>query len=269
MVIYVDVLVFTNIIIDYILLYLTAKFTNKTYKLARIVLASCIGGITSLYIFINVKLLIVDFLFKIVMSVLIVCVAFGFSRIRILFYTSVLYLTLSFAFCGLIIFLQNIRPELFLNRNLMSYLNISPVFLVILTAIFYIIIKLLFGFVNRKSNAQCVELDIKLSDFNLSTNALVDSGHTLKDPLSDAEIFILNSKNYELFEESGFDLVNRIRLIPVKTVSGSCLLRGIRCDAAIIKLEDREIHFNKPIILKSNQDFCDDYGAIVSKLAII
>ena len=50
MTIYIDTLIFSNIIIDYLLLSITTKILKINYKLYRIILGSLFGGISSLTI---------------------------------------------------------------------------------------------------------------------------------------------------------------------------------------------------------------------------
>ena len=268
MVIYIDVLIFTNVIIDYIMLYLTALITKKTYNTFRIVLASIFGGISSLMIFFETELFIVNLLVKVIISVLIICITFGIRNIRLCITECFVFLLVSFCFCGLIFFMQSMSNDIFISKNLISYFNISPVTLVALTAIFYLIIRLILKFIVRKASVNTAELIIELFDTKLSVVSLVDSGHTLTDPLTDSQIIILDANLYSKIIGTGYDLSNRKRMIPVKTISNSSLLEGIRCDLVTIKTKDFNIVHKKPIVLKTNQKFDGDFKAIISKSAI-
>ena len=268
LIIYVDVLIFSNIVIDYILLLLTAVVTNKNYKNYRIIIASVIAGFSSLYIFLEINSSIVNIIAKIIFSALFLLIDFGFKSIKSYVIECYIFLALSFSLCGLIDFLQNISSDFAYTNNLVNYVNISPITLVLLTIFFYIIIKLIYKFIDRKSFVNKVDLVITLLSNEFKLVALVDSGHTLTDPISLAQIVVLDSDIFEKMVCTGEDLKNRTRVIPTKTISGSALLEGIRCDLLKIYVKDNVIEHKNPIVIKTKEKFGYEYKAIISKSAI-
>ena len=67
---------------------------------------------------------------------------------------------------------------------------------------------------------------------------------------------------------TGEDLKNRTRVIPTKTISGSALLEGIRCDLLKVYVKDNVIEHKNPIVIKTKEKFGYEYKAIISKSAI-
>lgn len=268
MIIYADILIFTNTIIDYFLLTITSFIVKKSVKPISMIFASLFGGVISLYIFIESKSLFIDIIFKFVSGIILIVFAFGFSSLKNFLLRYVIFLVLSFSFNGLVLFINNFNGTTFFSRNLISYINISPVFLVFLSAVFYLIIIVTEKILHRKVQVDCTEIEIEFFNICTKLNALIDSGHTLTDPLSDSQIIIVDECVYNTFSNVKENITNRIRLIPVTTISKSELVRGIRCDKAVVYIEKEVIVLNSPIILPASKKLGDNYNAIISKTAV-
>ena len=196
MVIYIDVLIFTNTIIDYIIISLTEGILHINSSIKRIILASLIGGLSSIYIFFSNNIIILDLIIKLLTGATVFFIAFGRIKIKTFIYGFVVFLLQSFALNGLILFFQGVNNTIFLSKNFIGYINVSPILLIALSTIYYLVVKFINKISERKSNVDIVELIIELFDKKITLKAMVDSGHTLIDPLSDAQIFIIDSKRY-------------------------------------------------------------------------
>lgn len=268
MIIYADILIFTNIIIDYILLTVTSYIIKQKSKLICIVVASLIGGVSSLYIFVDSNSLIIDILFKLISGVLLVFITFGFTRIKIFLIQYIIFIILSFSLNGLVFFIYNLKNSAVLSRNLVSYIDISPILLIVLSCIFYTLIRVIEKILNRKIRVDYAEITLQIYDKTIKLNALIDSGHTLTDPLSDSQIIFIDKKKFSEIISSEQLVKQRIRLIPVSTVSDSNLIEGIRCDTAEVFVGKQKFVLTNPIVLPANKNLGDTYNALISKSAI-
>ncbi len=268
MIIYADILIFINTIIDYILLTITSYILKKKCKLIAIICASLVGGISSIYIFIDSKYIWMDFIFKTATGILLILIAFGFSGLRTFILRYVLFLLLSFSLSGLILFLQNFQNTTFFSRNLISYVNISPVLLIFLSAIFYLFIKVIDKIIHRKISADFAELIVELGESKFKLTALIDSGHTLTDPLSDSQIIIIDNNRFKKLVDLNESVSNRIRLIPVSTISDSKLVEGIRCDKVTINIDKHKNVLMNPIVIPAAKKLGENYNALISKSAV-
>lgn len=264
MVIYIDTLIFTNVIIDYLLLCTTSLIVKKNYSVIRLLISAFIGGISSLYILVESFSIIIDILFKIIVGAVMIVVANGIKKGIILSFS--VFLGLSFMLNGSVIFLSNlINSNVFYSDNFINYLNISPILLIILTAIIYFCIKIVQRIFIRKTNVKTAKLSIKIGEFILSYIALIDSGNTLTDPFGNGQIFILScdefSKITSLLDAS--ELLKRSRVIPVKTISSQCLLDALRCDSSKITVNSDVFEYNNPIIASSTEQIENDFKAII------
>ena len=269
MVIYVDILVFTNIIIDYLLLGAAVLILKKNYSVIRLLLAAVLGGFSSLYIFVENNFLLLDLVFKTLIAIIMVLILNGFKKGWLL--NLVLFLGLSFALNGMVVFLHSFTSStVFYADNLVNYLNLSPITLVLTTAGIYLAVKIISRIFIKKRAINTAELTLKIGSETLKYKAMVDSGHTLTDPFSNSNVFILNkcelTKLSVLFSKE--QIAKRKRVIPIKTVSSSIVLDALRFDSATIKAENEKFNFNNPIVAFSNEKIENDFTAIVPSYSL-
>lgn len=265
MIIYIDTLIFLNTIIDYIILLLTCLITKRNYSLMRLVLASLLGGISSLYILIGNTLPIIDVLYKLLSGLVIVIVAHRYSGLKNLFIMYLTFMIIGFSLCGGAEFAENLFRSKVVNENFISYFEISPLLLISITVLIYLTVLFIRKILERNSFSRRALLIINLKDFKKKYTAIVDTGSDLRDPFSDAEVFVLNNVLYDeiklLLEFNEFQ--KRQRLIPATTINGSALMEGIRCDEATIIANDKTMNFYNPIVICSER-MLNDTDAIIS-----
>ena len=138
--IYLDLVMILNFLIDFILLLTVSVILKRNIKLTRIMFGAFIGGISVLFLFFNINSILL-FLFKIIISVLMVIVTFKYINIK---YTLVnlLYLYMSSIILGGFLYLLNIEFSykhigvIFINNGL----SINFIFLLIFRHLSYIFI---------------------------------------------------------------------------------------------------------------------------------
>ncbi len=271
MVIYVDTLVFTNILLDYILLSITSIVVKRSYRLLRLILAAVIGGFSSLYILVQSNSLILDIIFKIGVGALILFIAIGIKNIKIFLFSYIVFLGLSFALNGSVYFLQGIlESSMWLSNNLVSYINISPLYLIGITAVIYLSIRFIQRISDRRIKVNTAQLSVSMCGINENYIAMVDSGNSLSDPFSDSQVFILDCKAYDVLLErfKDINLENRQRFIPIKTVENVGLLEAVRCDSAEILADGKRYIYRKPIIAASKAPITAGFNAIIPLSAL-
>ena len=144
MTIYIDTLIFSNIIIDYLLLSITTKILKINYKLYRIILGSLFGGISSLTILLPWGNFLFNFVVKLTIISITILISFGYiNKITFGKRTFVLFLITSL-FSGLILFMLSIiKSDFIMMKNNIVYFNISPILLIIFTTISYFILSII------------------------------------------------------------------------------------------------------------------------------
>ena len=261
---------FLNLIINYFLLLATAKILRQTEKLRRIVLASFLGALSSLYIFLPPSPIIIEIIFKISVCTLMCITAFGFKGIKSFLKSVGLLFGVTAGFGGIMyaVWLM-FSPKGMVINNSVVYFDISLLALVAFTAVGYLIFSLVFRIFSKNSPfAQRCEITLFADGKSVKVTAIVDTGNSIEDVFSMGEIIIADKKiATELFGCDNFDSValkTRYRLLPCATVSGNDVLEGLRCDRAEVNFQNRRIVLKRPILAISKTPLPDGSGAIIN-----
>jgi len=208
--IYVDLLVFQDLFMNYIAMLATGILLNRITKFKRLFLSSVIGTINIIFLFMNINKinsLIINFLFAIIMAV----ITFGYKDIV---YTikNILYMYFISIFLAGSIYLinTNILPKID------NYLLNMIVLVIISPIITMIYIKTTQSIKTNYSNYY--KIDIYLKDKpKISLNAFLDTGNFLKDPYSHKPIILVTKKLISTTNE-------KIILVPYHTIDSDALI---------------------------------------------
>lgn len=278
-VIYIDVLIIENFFMNYLLLYFINRFCKCRTKKWRLVIAAFIGALYVLVVFYPDLQIFYSVIMKYMISVLMIIIAFSpnelkkFLKILILFYLEAFIIG---GFLLGILYLNNPTPEIINGVLFISRVSPSPEYIIIGSIVAIIFIK--FGFdyfesyyANEKT---MVEMEVVLNKRKCSFTALIDTGNSLKDPITNLPIIIvyyktiidilpdelreviLNDYSYEIFKKRIMDseLKSRIRIIPYKTLGvENGILIGIRMDLVTSKLKSKTNVVKEPIIALYNK----------------
>ena len=272
MVVYADVLLFLNTIVNYYIVALTAKVCRVNKKWYRYVFAAFAGALFSLYIFLPKLNFILELIIKLVCSAVVVLIGFGFENVKKFARRSVIFYLISFLYAGLMLAFWSIfKPNGMVIHNSVVYFNISPLILIVLSVIFYVVLVVFKRIYSHKiSNTACCEIEIFCEGKSVKFPAIIDTGHSVGDLFSDSEIiFVSESRAKKLFAVTDplfldEKMKKRYRAIPCKTVDGTAVLDAFRCDKAIVLTENKNYECHLPIVAVSNHINSCDYSAIIS-----
>ena len=143
--IYADVLVILNTYVNFALLRLTALIDKSKVRRLRIFLGALLGGFYSLIILCENIGDFTIFLSKAVVSVLMVLIAFGFDSLKGFLRSFAVFFGVSFGFAGLMLALWLFAaPNSMVFNNGTVYFNFDTMTLLILTALSYALVRLIF-----------------------------------------------------------------------------------------------------------------------------
>lgn len=118
MTIYLDIVFAENLIMNYIILFATGLICKEKTKQMRIVISSIIGSIYSVAYYITEITLYVTIIAKILLSIVMIYIAFGSRNLKKTFKSLVIFYLTSFAFGGCAFaILYYIKPENILYQN--------------------------------------------------------------------------------------------------------------------------------------------------------
>lgn len=256
MVIYVDILFVVNFFITYLLLLFTSLMLKGKSNTIRFLLASALGGLYALVILIDDLSFLLTFLGKIIVSFIIVFIAFGFKRLLVYLKSVIVFYFSNMLFLGVITaLLFAFKPQGIAMNNSVVYFDISAKALLICAlvayAISYAIVKI-YNHSIAKSEIYQVAIYKDNSVYNLF--AFADSGNKLKEPFSDYPVIIADKSKVN---------VNAERVIPYNTVGGEGMLKAFKPDKVVISNGKNSFEAERVYIALSVVD-SKEFSAIIN-----
>jgi len=194
MTIYLDLLFLINFIFDFLILLVVNVALKRYTKIYKLILASLFGGLSLLFLFININNITLSIL-KVLIASLMVLISFGYKNVRYVFYNLLYFYMVSIILGG---FLYYLKIEFSYDRDglVFFYKGLSFSYLVLIVIsplILLVFIKSLK--VLREVKNYYYKVDIKLScDFKVSLTGFLDTGNRLIDPITNKPIILLNKR---------------------------------------------------------------------------
>lgn len=241
-VIYADVLVATNVLVDYLLLRASAAVMSVRVKPWRLLAASVIGGAYSLVIFVQLPVAAAAAL-KIAAVAAMVAAAFGVGTPRGFFRSTAVFLLANLVFAGLMLALwYKLLPNSMLYKNGAVYFDVDVLTLVISAAVCYAALTLLSFLARRRTQRGNVfSVELVCNGKKARGRALFDTGNSLRESFSGRPAVIAEAGFVKNIQPPGFrDLMNAstekpldfkgFRMIPFATLNRSGALPSFRAD---------------------------------------
>ena len=255
MVIYIDVLLFVNAIVNYAILMTAEKLLKRDVRLYRMILGAVIGAIFSLTIFISSDSRILLLILRIVTTGIITLIVFGWRSSREYLKSYLCNTVVSIIYCGAyILFYQVFMPPNMVIVNDILYLQVNPLWLTALTAIIYIIVLIIYKIFSERIKSTVVTLKFTIHGKDCSCVGKVDTGSNLREPFSSAPVIIVDTT---VFDTAGEEL---IRVIPYSTVNGSSYLSAVKADT--VHIDKKPI--SETIYIASGHIQNPNYQAIIN-----
>ncbi len=284
MIIYVDILLLVNFLVDFFLIRATAYLLKTRIGLKRNILASIISSLFSLIIFLPPINTFLSFILKIIPAILVAIICNIHKNFKMLLRWTLFFLGTSFIYAGFMMALWMLfKPSKLAIFNGIVYFNISPLLLITLSFVFYVIFLLISKVTTLNSQtAKRVDISLKFNDKTLKTKAMVDTGHTISDVFGNSIMIIIEKRVavslFGLNETEDMimlkmpdrdDLKAKYRVVTVNTVSGEKLMPGIRLSGFMIHKKNDEKSINSVVAILSDNDFNDDYSCIIPDSILI
>lgn len=253
-VIYLDVLIGLNWIIDYFLLLAAANLLSRKIRRWRIVLGAALGGAASAMVLMPKINGLLSLLMHAVVATLMVLITYEFQSVRLFLKTLLCFYAVSFSFSGIMYAIWYCAaPQGMIWRSGMVYFNISPFLLIVLTVLCYLILTLLQRLVGRQESPEkFFSVEITVNGKTAEFRAMLDTGNTLVERMSGvpvivaeynavkglipeelAQIYATGEVNrVESLEKSGWEM--RFRLIPFAGVGTQSLLPAFFPDKIVV-----------------------------------
>jgi stage II sporulation protein GA (sporulation sigma-E factor processing peptidase) len=272
--VYGDVILLENLIMNFIILFCTAKLLKHKYSWFMLAIAAFIGSLYALGSYFTFFDQFYTPFMKIIFSVFIITIAYLPHHIKdFIKLISVFYIT-SFLFggaaFGLFYFLNGLK---YISYGTF-YIKDFPVNTLIVSIIIaYFIVRLSWNFVQNRVRREKIitEIMILMENKKVAIMALVDTGNALNEPLTNAPVVVVEYTSIkdllpidvqEIFEQnnqndfniiahimSNSDLLTRFRVIPFKSLGKeNGMLLGFKPDEVQL-MENNKLQSIKNIII--------------------
>lgn len=291
MTIYLDIILCENLLMNYIILFATYVIIKPKEKhpQIRIILSSLIGSVYAVIVYLNILSIYSNLFAKIILSIVMVYVAFNPKNAKVLLKQILIFYLVSFIFGGctfaLIYF---IKPENVRMKNGV-FVGVYPLKVgLIAGAIAFVTTQIAFKINKSKLNNKNTFFNIQLyyKNQSITVKALLDSGNMLKDPISQAPVIIVERESLsKIIPEKVLDYIgniiggdetenkqdiqeylSKIRMVPFMSLGKeNGMLVGIRLDKIKIETEDIDIQKENIIAGIYEKKFTKDnkYNALI------
>lgn len=265
MTIYIDVVLIENLIMNYIILFATAVVLKLKVKHFRLIIGSFVGAVYTIISYISELKIYSNFFLKLILSLVIIYIAFNPKTIKQLLKNTLIFYLTSFVFGGAAFALiYVVKPQkilknngLVLNSNSLKVIGISAI-------IAFVIIIIGFKIVKNKISARDIycNVEIELNNKIIETKAMIDTGNFLKEPITNTPVIvvehtllydcipkeilnhiedILGGDFSEIPDNIKEKYISKLKVIPFSSLGKqNGMLVGIKPEKVIIKKEDEE-----------------------------
>ncbi|MDR1670021.1 MAG: sigma-E processing peptidase SpoIIGA [Oscillospiraceae bacterium] len=249
MVVYIDSLALLNFIINYLLLLASARINGTPFRRLRLALAALLGAAYAVAVWLPGFYFLSGRVWKAASCALMALIAFGVRKISRLARLGVTFIAVSFLLGGAVLAIGLLAgvPD----TGGTPYVPIDFKTLFLTAGLSYGVLTLVFRHMGRHGAKETAEFSACWDGRQISVKVLRDSGHTLIEPLSGAEVIILDREaalpllppalaalvTPELLNDPAKLLTAlseaRFRLIPYRAVGTDCgFLLAFRPDSA-------------------------------------
>lgn len=262
MVIYIDILLAENFIINLFLLLVALKVLRyKYYK--TVYLAAAIGALYTLVLFMDNKML-VSLPFKVIVVLLMLIISTKDIKLLKIIKSAATFIILSFTLCG-ITFAFSMIENYYSVFGSYSINNYSIKYLLISVMVFYIVIVRVIDYLKDRALVKKFLYDIEISNEKNSIliKGLLDTGNALREPVTNLPCIIIES---DLLKE--FNINSREEFsIPYSTIGENGSLRGFKSKEVRIRGEDEDWKDVEVIVCKCKNKLSkeNDFNALLSR----
>ncbi|WP_333859070.1 sigma-E processing peptidase SpoIIGA [Clostridium sp.] len=262
MVVFLDLLILINLIVNFFLLYITGRTLKLRINFKRIFLGAFIGSIYTITLIYPCLSVFSTLYFKLIVAMALVYISFGNKGIITDFKILCIFMLYSMLLAGTCMFIQYNRYS---YADSAMIINFPYQWLFIALMICYITIDRLVIYIkDRRDLASLVyEIDIIFKDGEKKVKAFLDTGNELREPATNLPVVIVEKAIFDSVDLEQFGKF----YIPYRVINGSSgKLLGFKPD--IIKINfGKEVKYREVIVALCQDKLSqlDDYHALLSR----
>ena len=255
MVVYLDILILVNVVVDAVLLWITAKIIHRDAPALRMLSALFISVAYGTLVCLPPFSIALNIVFRAAAAFLISFIAFGFPSLRGFIKNTVVFVIVTCAYTGILVLLQQLpvfEESIYINNGQIYYNLPIPCVLagiVVLCGVYLAVSKF---FAKRAGKSQLSDCTLTLCGKSVSFRCFADTGNFLKDTITGRPVVIVNAgvlrQIADIDSEGRFKygedspMHTRVRLIPYRGADGSeGMLNAFRPDSFICDGKERKV----------------------------
>ena len=277
MTVYLDIVLIENILMNYIILFATGFIQKMEMRQIRLIASSIFGGVYAIISYLNIIPIYSNFFMKMLLSIIMVYIAFNIENYKKMLKTILLFYLTSFVMGGCALALLYIIMPQNINFENGVLIGTYPLKVTIIAGIVgFIIIQIAFKINKRqvkKKDMFCM-MQISINKKVQIIKAYVDSGNMLKEPITNIPVIIVEKEkiknliNIDFEKILGGDERNtenlKFRIIPFNSIGKqNGILIGIKPDFVKIIFEDNEKYIEDVIIGLYEKKINKEYSALI------
>ncbi|MCB2292271.1 sigma-E processing peptidase SpoIIGA [Clostridium algoriphilum] len=264
MVVYVDVLLLVNFIVNLFILHVTVQTLRKRVKLIWMCVSSFVGSLYVLTVLYPELKSLTYFPFKILILIVMILITFREKNILFNIKASLIFLLYSILLAGMCLFIQmNNSKDMSFN---VIIINFPYEKLLLSVMIIYILIYRIIIFIGdrKKMSTLIYTIDIINKNYKKTIKAFLDTGNELREPATKLPVLIVERDSLsEIMLEK-----NNTYFIPYTVVNGTNgKLIGFKPEYISIHIDEKNIETKDVIIAfceyKLSKD--NDYNGLMSR----
>lgn len=256
MTIYLDIVFLENTLMNYIILYATGFIQKRKMKNFKLIISSILGAGYAVISYLKIIPIYSTLFMKILLSIIMIYVAFNNQNIKQICKNLLLFYLTSFVIggCALaLLYLVSPQNVSFENGVLVGTYPMKMT--LIAGAVGFLIIQYSFSMNKRQMKLKDLlcDLEIMVNKQKVKMKGYIDSGNTLKDPISQKPVIIVENAVMEKIIDTknliGGDENLKIRLIPFKSIGKqNGMLVGIKPNYVQIKQGENIVKTSNVIV---------------------
>lgn len=274
MTVYLDIVFLENVLMNYIIIFATGVVIKTELKKWRNIIASVVGAIYTVVMYLNIIPIYSNFVMKMILSVAIVYVSFKPKSIKKLIKDLVIFYLVSFVFGGCVFALMYfLQPQMAQIRNGV-FVGAYPIKVALIGGLVaFAILQISFRIVKTKFSKKDMIFDVQvvINGKQVKVKALLDTGNLLKDPITGFPVIVIEHTSLKLIipekvlnnldkilggdideltkDDKFSETISRFRMIPFSSLGKqNGLLLGIKADSINVISDEKIDTVNNAII---------------------
>lgn len=274
MTIYLDVVLIENLVMNYIILFATGYILKIKIKHIRLIVSALLGDIYAILAYTQILEAYSNILMKLILSVVMVYVAYNPKNIKLLSKQIIIFYLTSFVFGGTAFaLLYFIKPQNILIKDGV-FIGTYPLKIALLGGIVgFTITVIAFKIVKYRisKNDMFCEIEIFIGEKSVKAKAMLDTGNMLKDPITRMPVIVVEKDILyeiipykildnleqiiggdipnEFYEEINVEYISKFRVIPFTSLGRqNGLLLGFKASKVITYIDSNEEELKNVII---------------------